>query len=148
MLQRRDHAQALGVVVETAMIPQASVERALPGMAERRMAEIVRQRQGLGEVLVEPELARDGAGDLRHFQRMGQPGAVVVAFVKHEDLGLVLQPAKRRRMDHPIAVAAKRAAGPTRRLVVQPAAARRGVAGIDRAASRHSYRHQTRSFRN
>ena len=54
-LQRGHHAQSLGVVVEAAEGAQAFVERALAGMAERRMAEVMGERQRLGEVLVEAE---------------------------------------------------------------------------------------------
>ena len=59
-------------------------------MAERGVTEIVREADGLGEVLVEAERAGDRAGDLRHFEAVGQPRAVVVALVIDEDLGLVL----------------------------------------------------------
>ena len=138
VLQRGHHAQGLGIVVETAMRLQALIERALAGMAEWRMAEVVRQRQRLGEILVEAELAGQRAGDLRHFQRMGQPGAVMVAFMEHKHLGLVLQAAKGGGMDHPVAIAPERAAGLARRLVEQPAAAAVGVAGIGRARGSHS----------
>ena len=93
--QLGDDAQRLRVVIEAAEPAQGCVERALAGVAERRMAEIVRQRQRLGEVLVEAERARQRAGDLRHFQRMGEPRAVVVALVIDEDLRLVRQPAER-----------------------------------------------------
>ena len=68
-------------------------------MAERRVAEVVGERERLGQVLVEPERARQRPGDLGHFQGVGQPGAVVVALVEHEDLGLVLEPAEGGRMD-------------------------------------------------
>ena len=106
---------------------QAGVERALAGMAERRMAEVMGQRQRLGEVLVEAERAGERPGDLGHFQRMGQPGAVVVALVEHEDLGLVLQPAERGRMDDPVAIAPERVAG--RRSAAPDGAARGSRAG-------------------
>ena len=79
-------------------------------MAERRMAEIVGQRQRLGQVLVEAQLARDGAGDLRHLQRVRQPRAVVVALVEHEHLRLVGEPPEGRRMQDAVAVALERAA--------------------------------------
>ena len=69
----------------------AAAERALAGMAEGRVAQVVRQRQRLGQVLVEPQHAGDGAGDLRHLQAVGQPRAVVVALVEHEHLRLVGQ---------------------------------------------------------
>ena len=99
------------------------IERLLAGMAERRVAEIVRQRQRLGEVLVEAERARDGAGDLRDFETVRQPRAVMIALVIDEDLGLVLQPAERGRMDDAVAVALKRRAHVAFRLRVEPAAA-------------------------
>ena len=104
-------------------------------MAERRVAEVVGQRQRLGQVLVEPELAGQRAGDLGDFQRMGQPGAVVIALVEHEHLGLVLEPAEGGGMDDPVAVAPERAAGPARRLRKQPAAALVGIAGKGRAGA-------------
>src|SRR3954467_5250851 len=62
VLQRRDDAQRLGVVVEAAMVPEAGIERPLPGMAERGMAEVMGERQRLREVLVEPKLAGQRAG--------------------------------------------------------------------------------------
>ncbi len=64
----------------------------------------------LGEILVERQRARDRAGDLRHFETVGEPRAVVIALMLHEDLGLVLQPPERRRMDDAVAVALERRA--------------------------------------
>jgi hypothetical protein len=105
------------------------------------MAEIMRQRQRFGEVLIEAELPGQSAGDLRHFESMRQPGTVMIAFMEHEDLGFMLQAAKRGGMDHPVAIAPKRAAGPARRLGEQPSAAAVGIAGIGRTRSSHSDRH-------
>ena len=73
--------EALGVVVEAAIVRHRRIERPLAGMAEGRVAEIVGERQRLGQVLVEPERARQRAGDLRHLERMGQAGAVVIALI-------------------------------------------------------------------
>jgi hypothetical protein len=69
-------------VVEAAVPAIASVERPLAGMAEGRMAEVVGERQRLGQVLVEAEGAGERAGDLRDLEGMGQAGAVVIALVK------------------------------------------------------------------
>ncbi len=113
-LQRGDHVQRLRVVVEAAEAGEALVERALAGMAERRMAEIVAERRGLGQILVEPERAGERAGDLRHFQGVGQAGAEMIALVEDEHLGLVGEPPERRRMDDSVAVAAEGAAGGAR----------------------------------
>jgi len=90
MFQRGDDAQRLCVVIEPAMGLQTGVQRPLAGVTERRMAEIMGQRQGFREILVEPELPGQRAGDLGHLERMGQPGAVMIAFVEHENLRLVL----------------------------------------------------------
>src|SRR6185312_8855733 len=98
MLERCDDTQGLGIVVEPAVSFQTGIERPLAGMAERRMAEIMRQRQGFGEILVETELPGQRAGDLRHFQRVRQPGAIMITFMEHKYLGFVLQTAKSRGM--------------------------------------------------
>ena len=74
------------------------------------MAEVVRERQRLRKILVEPERAGDRAGDLRHLERMGQARAEMVALVVDEDLRLVLQPAKGVGMDDAVAVALERRA--------------------------------------
>ena len=102
-------------------------------MAERRMAEIVGERQRLGEIFVEPERAGERARHLRDFERMGEPGAVMVALVEHEDLGLVLEPAEGGRMDDAVAVAAEGAAALADGLGMEPAAALARIARITRA---------------
>ena len=94
-LQQGHHAQALRIVVEPAERLHRQVQRVLPGVAERRMAKVVGQRQRLGQVLVQRQFAGDRAGDLRHLDRMGQPRAEEVALVVDEHLGLVLQLAER-----------------------------------------------------
>ena len=132
-LQCGDHAQGLGVVIKPAEGGQALVEGALAGMAERRVAEIVGERQRFGEVLVEPQRAGESAGNLRDLERVGEPGAVMVALVEYEHLSLVLEAAKGRRMDDAIAVAAKGAAAFARGLRMEPTAARGRVARIGRA---------------
>ena len=106
-LQRRDDAQGLRVVVEAAGAFEAFVERALAGMAEGRMAEIVRQRGGLRQILVEPERARERARDLHHFERVGEPRAEMVALVIDENLRLVRQAAEGGGMDDAVAIAAE-----------------------------------------
>jgi hypothetical protein len=69
------------------------------------MAEVMGQRHGLRQVLVETQRAGHGAGHLRHLQRMGQAGAEIVALMLHEDLRLVLEPPERGGVDDPVAVA-------------------------------------------
>ena len=88
-----------------------------------------------------PSARGQRAGDLRHFQRVGQPGAVMIALVEHEDLGLVLQAAEGGGMDDAVAVAAKRRCGLAGRLRMKPPAAFSRIAGIGRAAYRGVDRH-------
>ena len=98
-------------MIETAVAASAAIERAFAGVTERRMAEVVRQRQRLGEVLVEAERAGERAGDLGDFQRVGEPGAVMVALVVDEDLRLVGEAPERGRVDDAVAIAAEGVAG-------------------------------------
>ncbi len=85
-------------------------------MPERRMAEIVGERQRLGEIFIEPQPPGERARHLRDLERMGEPGAVMIALVEHEDLGLVLEPAKGGRVNDAVAVAAEGAAALARGL--------------------------------
>ena len=98
-------------MVEAAVGRHLPLQLVLAGVAERRMAEVVRQRDRLGQILVQPQRPRQRPRDLRHLQRMGQPGAVVVALVRDEDLGLLLQPPEGGGMDDPVAVALEGASG-------------------------------------
>ena len=53
-------------------------------MAEWGMAEIVGERDRLREIFVERKHAGDGPRNLGNFQRMRQPGAVVIALMLDE----------------------------------------------------------------
>jgi len=128
-LEFRHHAEGLHIVVEAAELRGGGVQRLFAGMAEGRMAEIVRQGDALGEIIVQPKRLGDRARDLRHLERMGQPGAEMVALVRHEDLGLLLQPAEGLGVDHPVAVAGEGGAGAAGRLGVEAAKRGRGIGG-------------------
>ena len=81
-------------------------------MPERRVADVVAQRDRLGERLVERQRRGQGARDLRHLEGVRQAGDVVVALGVEEDLRLVLQAAERLGVDDPVAVPLER--GPER----------------------------------
>jgi hypothetical protein len=49
-----------------------AVERLFAGMRERRMAHVVNQREGFGEIFVESQNAGDGAGNLRDLDGVRQ----------------------------------------------------------------------------
>ena len=74
------------------------------------------------------------AGDLRDLDRMGQPGAEMVALVVDENLRLVGEAAKSGRMDDAVAVALEVVARRRRRLGVEAAAGAGGIGGVGRAA--------------
>src|SRR5579872_1796972 len=133
MFERGDHAQGLRVVVETAITTQASIQRPLARVTERGMTEIVGQCERLGQILIKPKLAGERTGDLGDFQRVGEPGAVMVALMKHKNLRLVLEATECRGMNDPVAIPPERAARPARRIRELPPAAQAGVAGIGRA---------------
>ncbi len=129
--QLRHDPHTLCVVIETAVIRHRGVERAFAGMAEWRVAEIVGQRQRLGQILVQPQLARDGARDLRHFQTVRQPCAVVIALVVDEDLRLVGQAAEGGGMQDAVAIPLEGRARGALRLGMHAPARRDGARGID-----------------
>ena len=79
--------------------------QALTGVPEWRVAEIVGERDGFGEILIKAQLPRYRAGDLRHLQRMGEPIAIVIALVHHKHLRLVGETAEGGRMQDSVAVA-------------------------------------------
>jgi len=74
-------------------------------MAERRVAEIVSERDGFRKVLVEPQGPRNGARNLTSLERVREAVPEMIALVVDEDLGLVLEPPKSTRMHDPVAVA-------------------------------------------
>ena len=115
------HPQALHIMLEPARTEL--VERPFSGVAKGRVAQVMGQADGLGQVLVQAQGAGNGAGDLRHLQRMGQPGAVQVPFRGQEYLGLLLQAAERLAVQHPVAVTLKHRAQRILRLRHRPAAA-------------------------
>jgi hypothetical protein len=88
----------------------AIVERLLSGVTKGRMAKVVGQRDRFGEILVELQGARNSARDLGDLEAVRQAGTEQVAFVIDEDLGLVFETPKGRRMHDPVAVALEFAA--------------------------------------
>ena len=84
------------------------VEDLLADVPEGRVAEVMAERDRLGQVLVEGERAGDVAGDARGLERVRQTGAVVVALGRDEDLRLVLEAPEGLRVDDPVAIALER----------------------------------------
>ena len=95
-----------------AALAQQLVECLLPRMAERRVTDVVPDRDRLGEVLVQAQRPRDPARDPGGLERVREPGAEVVALGIDEDLRLVAQAAEGLRVDDPVAVALERGPQP------------------------------------
>ena len=105
VLEDVDDAQALLVVIEPARYEL--VDDPLPGMPERRVAQVVPERDGFGQFLVEPQDLGDAPGDLRHLERVREPCPVVVAGGREKHLRLVLETPERLAVDDAIPVALK-----------------------------------------
>ncbi len=103
-LQLGDDAQGLGVVVETAVSGHLRVQDLLTGMAEAGVAKVVSEGHRLGEILVEAQRTGECASELPDLDRVGEPGAVVVALVRHEHLRLLRQAAERGGVDDAVAI--------------------------------------------
>ena len=122
-------AEGVEVVVETEIVAlKAVVEGALAGVAEGRVANVVDEGEGFGEVFVEAEARGDVAGDLCDLDGVGEAGAEVVGGAGGEDLGLTGEAAKGAGADDALAVALEGSArGAMRRRV---GAGEEGVAGV------------------
>ena len=116
VFQPVDDPQALLVVIEAAR--SQIVEDALAGVTKRRVAEIVTERDRLGQLLVQTEDLRDRPRDLRDLQRVREPRAVVVALRRQKDLRLVRQASKRLGVDDAVAIALERSPQVIRTLVL------------------------------
>ena len=104
LLEFLDHAEALAIVLKPAVVLHQLVQNHLPFVSERGMAQVVRQRDGLGEVIIQLQGAGDVAGDGRDLHGVRQPGAQMIAGTIEKDLGLVFEPAERARVNDAITV--------------------------------------------
>jgi hypothetical protein len=96
-----------------AYFAHAGIQCLFSGMAKRRMAKIVSQSSGFrkfrGETaaqlwLFDKQIVRNCAGDLRHFDTVGQPCAIKVRLPDTEDLRFPLQPAESRAVQNAVPV--------------------------------------------
>ena len=102
-LQILDDAQTLLVVRE---VSDDLRHRCLARMSERRMPDVVTERNRLRQIFVEAKSSRDRAGDLRHFQTVRHARTVVIAR-DDVNLRLALQTPERLRVQDAVAVALK-----------------------------------------
>ena len=69
-------------------------------MAERAVADVVRQAGGVHQIRVAADFLAEFPPDLRAFQRMGEPGPREVGLAGRDDLGLRRQPAQPGAVQH------------------------------------------------
>ena len=118
-----------GRVVEPA--GHVGVERVLAGVTARAVPAVVAERDGLGQGDVQPAGPGDGRGHLRHLERVGEAGALVV-LGEDEDLGLAGQPAERGGVQDAVAVALEAGAPGVGLLGLGPVAGARRAGGPGR----------------
>src|ERR1017187_4734192 len=130
-----DDAEGVQVVVEEeAVLAHGGVEGLFSGMAEGRVADVVDQGEGFGEIDVEAEGSGDGAGDLRDFESVGEAVAEVVGVAAGGDLGLGFETAEGAGVNYSVAVALKIIAVGVGRL---GEAASAGVFDVHRVGGEH-----------
>ena len=112
-------------MLESAVALHAFGQHFFAGMSEGRMPQVVRERNRLGQVFIQPERARDSAADRCHLDRVGQTRPQMIAGAVQENLRLVFQAAESAGMNDPGPVALK--GGPVSVLRLGKLAARRLV---------------------
>jgi hypothetical protein len=120
-----DDAQRVQVVIEAeAVSPEGAVQRLFSGVAKWRMADVVDQRQRFGERHIQAKGRRQGARDLRDFERMRQAAAEMiggaVAWQVREDLRFSGETAKGPGMQDARSVACEGSAVGVREFAVGP----------------------------
>ncbi len=106
MLEMLDDAESVEVVVKTAAVgAHEFVELALAGMAEGRMTDVVDQGESFDEFGVQAERGGNGAGDLGHFESVGEAVAEMIGEAGAEDLGFRFEAAEGAGMDDPVTIA-------------------------------------------
>ena len=115
LFKPRDDAQGVQIVVEAEPVgTKRAVESLFARVAKWRMADIVREGEGLGKLRIQAESRGNRAGDLRHFQGMRETAAEVVAEPlggqAREDLRLAGEAAECARMQNTRGVAGERGA--------------------------------------
>ena len=106
-LQLSHNLDGLGVVIKAAVGRQQGMQCILARMPERRVTQIMGQRDRLGQFPIQTQSTGNRPRHLGHLNRMGQTRAIIIALVLHENLRLVLQPPKGAGMDDPVTVPLK-----------------------------------------
>jgi hypothetical protein len=104
-LEPGEQAQGLGVALEAAEVLAELGQDPLAVVPERRMAEVVGERRGLGDVGVAAKCAGQVAGHLGDFEAVGEPVADEIVGLRADHLGLGGETPGRRGVHDPSPVA-------------------------------------------
>ena len=104
-LQFLDDAETVEIVLKSAVAFHQAGKHHFALVTKRRMPEVVRERNGLGEIGVEAERAGNVPGTGGHFNRVREPRAEMIAGAAEKNLRLVFEPAEGARMNHAVTVA-------------------------------------------
>ncbi len=106
MFEMLHDAKRMQVVIEAAAVDAHQlIEFSFAGMAKGRVANIVHQGERFNEFRVDAQCGGHGAGDLRDFERVGQPIAKMIGETGAEDLRFCFQTPERAGVDDAVAVA-------------------------------------------
>jgi hypothetical protein len=109
------------VVEEKSVLTHESIKCFLARVSKWRMADVMRQRECLDQVNVQPKLRRNGTGNLCDFYCVGQPVTEMVGIPAGKNLGFGFQPSKSPRVNDSVAIALEIIAVGMRRLGMAPA---------------------------
>src|SRR5690606_2064753 len=110
-LETGQQAQGLRVALEPADVARDLGQRRLAVVAERRVAEVVREARRVDDVGVATERAAHAAAHLRHLERVGQARAHEVVVPGAGHLGLGAEPTQRGGVHDAPAVTLERGPG-------------------------------------
>ena len=108
MFKILDDAEGMGVVIESAVVRHCFVEGGLAGVAEGRVAQVVGERDRLGERFIGTQGGGEAPRDLGCFQCVRQPGSEMVMQRRREHLRLVFESSESRALDDTMAVKLER----------------------------------------
>ena len=106
-----DTAEALEVVIETAVVFHELIEDTLAFVAEGAVTKVVGEADAFGQIFVGAEGAGEGSTDGGHFHGVGEAGAEVVGDAVDKDLGFVFETAEAAAVKDAVAVAGETGAG-------------------------------------
>ena len=96
------------------------IERRFPGMAERRVSEIMAERNGFGQILIQIQRPRNRAGNLGYLECVRQAGPVMISLRSEKHLCFVFHPAKGFGVENPVPVSLVDGADVTLRFISVP----------------------------